>query len=249
MTRLALKYTIDGKEKFTGSIGDIGTSSFYPPHHMTMGEGGAVYTSNPLLAKIMRSMRDWGRDCICKSGFDNMCQHRFDKQYGELPLGYDHKYVYSHFGYNLKATDMQAAIGCAQLEKFPSFVERRKYNFVRLKKALEIVSNKLILPEAAKNSNPSWFGFLITCKEGVDRNALVRYVEEHGVQTRMLFAGNLTKHPCFDKLRKSGEGYRIVGDLKNTDRIMRDTFWIGVYPGMTEEMIDYMAKTIIDGLN
>ena len=246
---LGSKYTIDGKEKFTGSIGDIGTSSFYPPHHMTMGEGGAVYTSNPLLAKIMRSMRDWGRDCICKSGFDNMCQHRFDKQYGELPLGYDHKYVYSHFGYNLKATDMQAAIGCAQLEKFPSFVERRKYNFVRLKKALEIVSNKLILPEAAKNSNPSWFGFLITCKEGVDRNALVRYVEEHGVQTRMLFAGNLTKHPCFDKLRKSGEGYRIVGDLKNTDRIMRDTFWIGVYPGMTEEMIDYMAKTIIDGLN
>ena len=246
---LGSEYSMNGETKLTGTIGDIGTSSFYPPHHMTMGEGGAVYTSNPLLAKIMRSMRDWGRDCICKSGFDNMCQHRFDKQYGELPLGYDHKYVYSHFGYNLKATDMQAAIGCAQLEKFPSFVERRKYNFVRLKKALEIVSNKLILPEAAKNSNPSWFGFLITCKEGVDRNALVRYVEEHGVQTRMLFAGNLTKHPCFDKLRKSGEGYRIVGDLKNTDRIMRDTFWIGVYPGMTEEMIDYMAKTIIDGLN
>ena len=246
---LGSKYTIDGKEKFTGSIGDIGTSSFYPPHHMTMGEGGAVYTSNPLLAKIIRSMRDWGRDCVCKSGFDNMCHHCFDKQYGELPLGYDHKYVYSHFGYNLKATDMQAAIGCAQLEKFPGFVERRKYNFDRLKKALEIVSDKLILPEAAENSNPSWFGFLITCKEGVDRNALVKYVEEHGVQTRMLFAGNLTKHPCFDEMRKSGEGYRIVGELKNTDRIMRDTFWVGVYPGMTEEMIDYMAKTIIDGLN
>ena len=246
---LGSKYTIDGEEKFTGSIGDIGTSSFYPPHHMTMGEGGAVYTSNPLLAKIIRSMRDWGRDCVCKSGFDNMCHHRFDKQYGELPLGYDHKYVYSHFGYNLKATDMQAAIGCAQLEKFPSFVERRKYNFDRLKKALEIVSDKLILPEAAENSNPSWFGFLITCKESVDRNALVKYVEEHGVQTRMLFAGNLTKHPCFDEMRKSGEGYRIVGELKNTDRIMRDTFWVGVYPGMTEEMIDYMAKTIIDGLN
>lgn len=246
---LGSKYTIDGEERFTGSIGDLGTSSFYPPHHMTMGEGGAVYTSNPLLAKIMRSMRDWGRDCVCRSGMDNMCNHRFDKQYGELPLGYDHKYVYSHFGYNLKATDMQAAVGCAQLEKFPSFVERRKYNFERLKKALEPVADKLILPEAAENANPSWFGFLITCKDGIDRNKLVKYVEDHGVQTRMLFAGNLTKHPCFDEMRKSGEGYRIVGELKNTDKIMYNTFWVGVYPGMTEEMIDYMAKTIIEGLN
>lgn len=245
---LGSRYTIDGEERFTGSIGDLGTSSFYPPHHMTMGEGGAVYTSNPLLAKIMRSMRDWGRDCVCKSGMDNLCNHRFDKQYGELPLGYDHKYVYSHFGYNLKATDMQAAIGCAQLEKFPAFVEKRKYNFARLKKALASVADKLILPEAAENSDPSWFGFLITCKDGVDRNALVKYVEEHGVQTRMLFAGNLTKHPCFDEIRKTGEGYRIVGSLENTDRIMRDTFWVGVYPGMTDEMIDYMAKTIIAGL-
>lgn len=245
---LGSRYTIDGEERFTGSIGDLGTSSFYPPHHMTMGEGGAVYTSNPLLAKIMRSMRDWGRDCVCKSGMDNLCNHRFDKQYGELPLGYDHKYVYSHFGYNLKATDMQAAIGCAQLEKFPDFVEKRKYNFARLKKALASVADKLILPEAAENSDPSWFGFLITCKDGVDRNALVKYVEEHGVQTRMLFAGNLTKHPCFGEIRKTGEGYRIVGSLENTYRIMRDTFWVGVYPGMTDEMIDHMAKTIIAGL-
>lgn len=245
---LGSKYTIDGKEKFTGSIGDIGTSSFYPPHHMTMGEGGAVYTSDPLLAKIIRSMRDWGRDCICKSGMDNMCHHRFDKQYGELPFGYDHKYVYSHFGYNLKATDMQAAIGCAQLEKLSSFVERRKYNFKRLKKALDPVSDKLILPEAAPNSDPSWFGFLITCKDGINRNALVNYIESHGVQTRMLFAGNIIKHPCFDELRKSKCGYRVVGDLKNTNRIMNDTFWVGIYPGMTDTMIDYMAKTIIDGL-
>ena len=245
---LGSKYTIDGKEKFTGSIGDIGTSSFYPPHHMTMGEGGAVYTSDPLLAKIIRSMRDWGRDCICKSGMDNMCHHRFDKQYGELPFGYDHKYVYSHFGYNLKATDMQAAIGCAQLEKLSSFVERRKYNFKRLKKALDPVSDKLILPEAAPNSDPSWFGFLITCKDGINRNALVNYIESHGVQTRMLFAGNIIKHPCFDELRKSKCGYRVVGDLKNTNRIMNNTFWVGIYPGMTDTMIDYMAKTIIDGL-
>lgn len=242
---LGSKYVIDGVEKFTGTIGDIGTSSFYPPHHMTMGEGGAVYTNNALLNRCIRSFRDWGRDCICPSGHDNLCGHRFDKQYGELPLGYDHKYVYSHFGYNLKATDMQAAVGCAQLEKFPGFVERRKHNFARLRSALESVSDKLILPVACENADPSWFGFLITCKEGVDRNEVVQYVEKHGVQTRMLFAGNLTKHPCFDEMRKSGEGYRVVGNLENTDRIMNDTFWVGVYPGMTDEMIDYMAKTII----
>ena len=245
---LGSQYTINGETKFTGTIGDIGTSSFYPPHHMTMGEGGAVYTNNPLLAKIIKSFRDWGRDCVCKSGCDNMCGHRFDKQYGELPLGYDHKYVYSHFGYNLKATDMQAAIGCAQLEKFPSFVERRKYNFKRLKDALAQVEDKLILPVACENADPSWFGFLITCKNGVDRNAVVQYVESKGIQTRMLFAGNLVKHPCFDEMRASGEGYRIVGTLENTDRIMNDTFWVGVYPGMTDEMIDYMAKTIIEAV-
>lgn len=245
---LGSKYIINGEEKFTGTIGDIGTSSFYPPHHMTMGEGGAVYTNDALLNKIIRSFRDWGRDCICPSGMDNMCKHRFDKQYGELPLGYDHKYVYSHFGYNLKATDMQAAVGCAQLKKFPSFVERRKYNFARLKEALLEVEDKLILPVPCENSDPSWFGFLITCKEDIGRNKVVKYIEEHGVQTRMLFAGNLIKHPCFDEMRASGKGYRVVGELSNTDRIMKDTFWVGVYPGMTDEMIDYMAKTIIEAV-
>lgn len=245
---LGSKYTISGEEKFTGTVGDIGTSSFYPPHHMTMGEGGAVYTDNPLLAKIIKSMRDWGRDCVCKSGCDNMCGHRFDRQYGELPMGYDHKYVYSHFGYNLKATDMQAAIGCAQLEKFPSFVERRKANFKRLRDALLPAEDKLILPVPCENSDPSWFGFLITCKEGVDRSKVVPYIESKGIQTRMLFAGNLTKHPCFDEMRKSGEGYRIVGSLENTDRIMEDTFWVGVYPGMTDEMIDFMGKVIIEAV-
>lgn len=241
---LGSTYTIDGKTRQTGTIGDIGTSSFYPPHHMTMGEGGAVYTNNPVLNKIARSFRDWGRDCVCNPGQDNMCGHRFDRQYGELPLGYDHKYVYSHFGYNLKATDMQAAIGCAQLEKFPSFVERRKENFRRMKSQLAGLEEYLILPEAAENSDPSWFGFLITCKEGVDRNALVQYIEDHGVQTRMLFAGNLTKHPCFDEMRKEKEGYRVVGDLTNTDRIMNESFWVGLYPGMSEKKIDYMAKVI-----
>lgn len=241
---LGSKYTINGEEKFTGTIGDIGTSSFYPPHHMTMGEGGAVYTNNPLLNKIIRSFRDWGRDCVCPSGMDNLCQHRFDKQYGELPLGYDHKYVYSHFGYNLKATDMQAAIGCAQLKKFPSFVRKRKENFNRLKEGLLEIEDKLILPVPCEGSDPSWFGFLITCKDGIDRNNIVQYIENKGVQTRMLFAGNLIKHPCFDEMRVNGNEYRVVGELTNTDIIMNDTFWVGVYPGMTDEMIDYMAKTI-----
>lgn len=245
---LGTQYTMeeDGKEvtRFTGTIGHIGTSSFYPPHHMTMGEGGAVYTANPLLNKIIRSFRDWGRDCVCPSGRDNLCGHRFDRQYGQLPLGYDHKYVYSHLGYNLKATDMQAAIGCAQLEKFPSFVERRRHNFDLLRKELEGCEDKLILPESCPHSKPSWFGFLITCRPGVNRNQVVQYVEERGVQTRMLFAGNLTKHPCFDEMRKEKTGYRIVGELTNTDRIMNDTFWVGVYPGMTDEMISYMARVI-----
>ena len=228
---LGSRYTIDGESRLTGTIGDIGTSSFYPPHHMTMGEGGAVYTKHTLLHKIVRSFRDWGRDCVCAPGQDNLCGHRFDRQYGELPLGYDHKYVYSHFGYNLKATDMQAAVGCAQLRKFPSFVE-----------------DKLILPEACENSEPSWFGFLITCREGVDRNQLVQKIEEKGVQTRMLFAGNLIKHPCFDQMRTTGKGYRVVGSLENTDRIMTDTFWIGVYPGMTDAMLDAMADAIKEAL-
>lgn len=241
---LGSKYIIDGEEKFTGTIGDIGTSSFYPPHHITMGEGGAVYTNNALLNKIIRSFRDWGRDCVCPSGIDNLCKRRFDKQYGDLPLGYDHKYVYSHFGYNLKATDIQAAIGCAQLKKLPSFVESRKSNFNRLKEALLDVEDKIILPVKCENSDPSWFGFIITCRESIDRNKVVEYLEEHSVQTRMLFAGNLIKHPCFDEMRKYGEGYRVIGDLQNTDRIMSDTFWVGVYPGMTDDMVDYMAKII-----
>ena len=237
-------YTIDGEEKFTGSVGDLGTSSFYPPHHMTMGQGGAVYTSNPLLNKIARSMRDWGRDCVCASGEDNHCGHRFDGQYGELPKGYDHKYVYSHFGLNLNITDMQAAVGCAQLKKFPSFVERRRHNFDYLKNGLKDIEDKLILPEPCANSNPSWFGFLMTCREGVDRKKVVPYIESKGVQTRMLFAGNLIKHPCFNEMRETGEGYRVVGSLENTDCIMNDTFWIGVYPGMTDEKLDYMIKVI-----
>ncbi len=246
---LGSKYMIDGEEKFTGTIGDIGTSSFYPPHHMTMGEGGAVYTNHALLNKCIRSFRDWGRDCVCPSGKDNLCGHRFDRQYGELPLGYDHKYVYSHFGYNLKATDLQAAIGCAQLEKFPSFVERRIHNFDRLYKALKPYEDKLILPKACDHSVPSWFGFLITCKDGVDRNEVVKQVESKGVQTRMLFAGNIIKHPCFDEMRATGQGFRVAGELVNTERIMEDTFWVGVYPGMTDEMIDYMAKTIIEAIS
>lgn len=245
---LGSTYMLNGEKRLTGTIGDIGTSSFYPPHHMTMGEGGCVYTNDPLLHRLINSYRDWGRDCMCPSGRDNICGHRFDGQYGELPHGYDHKYVYSHFGYNLKVTDMQAAIGCEQLKKFPSFVERRKHNWARLRAALEDVQDKLILPEPAPNSDPSWFGLLLTVREGVDREKVVRYIEEKGVQTRMLFSGNLIKHPCFDEMRKSGEGYRVVGTLENTDRIMRDTFWVGVYPGMTDEMIDYMAKTVREAI-
>ena len=241
---LGSKYTINGEEKFTGTIGDIGTSSFYPPHHMTMGEGGAVYTNDALLNKIIRSFRDWGRDCVCPSGVDNMCKHRFDRKYGDLPLGYDHKYVYSHFGYNLKATDMQAAVGCAQIKKLDEFIEKRRHNFDRLKCKLKDVEDKLILPVACENSKPSWFGFLMTCKEGIDRNKIVEYIEKHGVQTRMLFAGNIIKHPCFDEMRNTKTGYRVIGDLTNTDTIMNNSFWVGVYPGMTDEMIDYMAKII-----
>lgn len=246
---LGSRYTIDGEEKFTGTIGDIGTSSFYPPHHMTMGEGGAVYTTNAKLYKIAKSMRDWGRDCVCPSGVDNFCKHRFDGQYGELPKGYDHKYTYSHFGFNLKVTDMQAAVGVAQLEKFPTFVEKRKHNWALLKSELASVSDKIILPEACENSNPSWFGFLITCKEDGTCYELTKYLESKNIQTRKLFAGNLVKHPCFDEMRKTGEGYRVVGDLSVTDYIMNNTFWIGVYPGMTDAMIKAMASAIKEYFN
>lgn len=241
-------YEIDGVWKMTGTIGDIGTSSFYPPHHMTTGEGGAVYTNNPLLHKIVRSMRDWGRDCVCPPGKDNLCGHRFENQYGELPFGYDHKYVYSHFGYNCKATDMQAAVGCAQLKKMPGFVKRRIHNFERLSEKLQPVSDKLILPKATEHSVPSWFGFLITCKEGVDRNKVVAYIEGKGIQTRMLFAGNFVKQPCFDEMRAEQKGYRTVGDLKETDRIMEDSFWIGVNPGMSDEAVDYTAQIIMEAV-
>lgn len=243
---LGSKYELDGKTYYTGTIGDIGTSSFYPPHHMTMGEGGAVYTNDALLHKIVNSLRDWGRDCVCPSGKDNVCGHRFDGQYGELPFGYDHKYVYSHFGYNLKVTDMQAAVGCAQLEKFPSFIEKRRENWKRLREGLAGLEDRLILPEAEENSTPSWFGFLITVRPeaGISREALVKEIEAKGIQTRNLFAGNLIKHPCFDEMRESGKGYRVADSLDNTDRIMNDTFWVGVYPGMTKPMIDYMVETI-----
>ncbi len=246
---LGSEYTLSGKTGLTGTFGDIGTSSFYPPHHMTMGEGGAVYTDNPLLHKILRSMRDWGRDCVCPSGRDNLCGHRFDRQYGELPLGYDHKYVYSHFGYNLKATDMQAAIGCAQLRKLPSFTEKRRHNYELLRAELTDIQDRLVLPEVCPGTNPSWFGFLMTCKNGTEREKLVPYIEAQGVQTRMLFAGNLLRQPCFDEMRKTGSGYRVIGDLKVTDEIMNNAFWVGLYPGMTDEMIAYMAKVIKDALN
>ena len=236
-------------DSFTGTIGDIGTSSFYPPHHLTMGEGGAVYTNDALLSRIIRSMRDWGRDCVCPPGCDNFCGHRFDRQYGELPLGYDHKYVYSHFGYNLKATDMQAAVGCAQLDKFPEFVRARKANWSKLRDILDDTQDKLILPEALEGSDPSWFGFMITCRDGVDANKVVTEIEAKNVQTRRLFAGNLTKHPCFDQLRAKETGYRVVSNLSVTDRIMKDTFWVGVYPGMTDAKIEYMGKVIKESVN
>ena len=243
---LGSKYQIDGQWKYTGTIGDIGTSSFYPPHHITMGEGGAVYTNNILLSRIVASFRDWGRDCYCPSGKDDTCKRRFTQQHGELPLGYDHKYVYSHFGYNLKVTDMQAAIGCAQLQKLSSFVDTRQKNWEYLREQLFDLSDIFHLPEAVENSSPSWFGFLLTLKPNVKftRVDLIKHLESHNIQTRLLFAGNLLKHPCFNEMRATGNGYRVVGELTNTDTIMEQTFWIGVYPGMTKEMLDYMVKEI-----
>lgn len=247
---LGSRYTINGETHYTGTVGDIGTSSFYPPHHMTMGEGGCVYTNNALLNKLIKSFRDWGRDCVCPSGMDNFCKHRFDGQYGELPKGYDHKYVYSHFGYNLKVTDMQAAIGCEQLKKFTLFIERRRSNWQRLRRALAPAADKLVLPEACPGSEPSWFGFLITLRpgSGLVREEVIRHIEGKNVQTRLLFSGNLIKHPCFNEMRESGEGYRVVGGLENTDYIMENTFWVGVYPGMTDKMIDYMAEVILEAV-
>jgi len=238
----ALGSTYDGKP--TGTWGDIGTSSFYPPHHMTMGEGGATYTDNPLLKKIMLSMRDWGRDCWCESGIDNTCGCRFSQSFGTLPKGYDHKYVYSHFGFNLKVSDMQAAIGVAQLEKFPTFVEKRKENFSKLYNGLKDFK-EITLVEKQPLSDPSWFGFMITLNEGVkfSRNDIVEFLENSNIQTRNLFAGNMLRHPMFDSLIKNEE-YRVVGDLVNTDKIMNDSFWIGLYPGMGNDAINYMIKKI-----
>lgn len=250
---LGSQYTINGVTKYTGTWGDIGTSSFYPPHHMTMGEGGCVYTDNPVLNRLLLSYRDWGRDCICPSGQDNFCGHRFDGQHGELPQGYDHKYVYSHFGYNLKVTDMQAAVGVEQLKKFPGFIERRRYNWERLHTALESVQDRLILPEPAENSRPSWFGFMLSVRpeSGLKRNDITRCLEKHNIQTRLLFSGNLIKHPCFDQIRGT-DAYRVAGTLEQTEFIMNHSFWVGVYPGMTDEMIDYMAEMIVaavDGMD
>ena len=246
---LGSEYTIGEETKLTGTWGDIGTCSFYPPHHMTMGEGGCVITDNSLLSRLILSYRDWGRDCICVSGQDNRCGHRFDGKYGELPSGYDHKYVYSHLGYNLKVTDLQAAIGCEQLKKMNGFIQARRQNWAYLRSALEPASNKLILPKPAEHSNPSWFGFLISVRQetGIVRDQVTRYLENHNIQTRLLFSGNLIRHPAFNAIRGT-DAYRTVGNLDNTDYIMNNSFWIGVYPGMSNEMLDYMVQCIIEAI-
>lgn len=243
---LGSEYTINGETKLTGTIGHLGTSSFYPPHHMTMGEGGAVYTNDPLLKRIVASFRDWGRDCWCDPGKDNTCGTRFDWSLGELPQGYDHKYIYSHFGYNLKVTDMQAAVGCTQLRKLPSFVAARRKNWEYLRAELDDLQDVMILPEPAPNSRPSWFGFLLTIRpeSGLRRDAVVRHLESKSIQTRMLFAGNFLRHPAFDDLRGDNTAYRVVGDLPVTETIMNHTFWVGVYPGMTEAMLSIMVTEL-----
>lgn len=243
---LGAQYKFRGRWRTTGSVGHIGTSSFYPPHHITMGEGGAVYTNDSRLKRLVESFRDWGRDCWCPPGRDNTCRRRFKHRFGTLPLGYDHKYVYSHFGYNLRVTDMQAAIGCAQLEKLPRFVKARRENWLFLRKALGDLGDRLVLPEPTPDSRPSWFGFLLTVREraGFSRNSLVQRLEDAGVQTRMLFAGNLLRHPCFDELRAAKRGYRVVGRLTNTERILKHSFWVGVYPGLSRQMLAHVATLI-----
>jgi CDP-6-deoxy-D-xylo-4-hexulose-3-dehydrase len=239
------------KNKPTGSWGDIATSSFYPPHHLTMGEGGAVYTNNPLLKRAAESFRDWGRDCWCPSGKDNTCKKRFNWQLGNLPKGYDHKYIYSHFGYNLKATEMQAAIGVKQLEKLDEFTRRRQENYNFLYNTLSKLESYFILPKATMNSKPSWFGFPIslrpTCK--FERSELTTFLESKNIQTRMLFAGNILKHPMFDEMRNSGNGYRVISNLKNSDFVAQNTFWIGVYPGMSMAMLEFMTNQIFNFIN
>jgi len=233
----ALGSKYDGK--LVGTFGDIATVSFYPAHHITMGEGGAILTNNIRLERIIRSFRDWGRDCYCEPGMNNTCGMRFNQQFGTLPFGYDHKYVYSHIGYNLKLTDMQAAVGVAQLDKLEGFIEKRKYNFRKLKEGLKQFENDLILPRPTENSDPSWFGFPITIKEDskVKRYDLVNHLEKNKIMTRMLFGGNITRQPAYEDVE-----YRIVGELKNTDLIMNNTFFIGVYPGITDEMLEYIIN-------
>lgn len=247
---LGSEHAIDGITKKTGSWGDLATSSFYPPHHITMGEGGCVYTNDAQLDRIVCGLRDWGRDCVCPPGKDNHCGHRFDGQFGQLPLGYDHKYVYGSFGYNLKVTELQAAIGCEQLKKLPDFVKRRQENWQALRSRLECAGDKIILPEPIKGGSPSWFGFLITLREdsGLDRRSVVKAIESRNVQTRMLFSGNLLRHPCFDAIRDT-EKYRVVGGLENSDLIAKNTFWLGVYPGMDEPRIDWMADAVLSAIS
>ena len=232
--------------KYTGSFSDIATCSFYPAHHITMGEGGALLTSDSRLYKILKSLREWGRACWCTPGNDNTCNKRFGWQLGTLPYGFDHKYTYSEIGYNLKITDMQAAIGLAQIKKLPSFIEARRNNHKKFYEELKDYEDFIILPKAQMNSIPSWFGFLLTLKDNckITRNEMMRSLEMNKIQTRSLFAGNIIRQPVFDKIRESGEGYRIVGELNNTDKVMNDSFWIGVYPGLTIEMLDYIIAQI-----
>lgn len=246
---LGSKYLYHGKWVYTGSIGDISTSSFYPPHHITTGEGGAVYTNNKSLNRIIESFRDWGRDCYCKSGCDNTCKKRFSMQFGDMPFGYDHKYIYSHWGYNLKITEMQGAIGCAQVKKIDEFGKRRRYNWERLKNGMKDLEKYFILPKPTENSDPSWFGFMITIRDKrINRLDLLKYLEEKNIQTRLLFAGNITRQPLFDHMNKD-QDYRVIGDLKNTNIITEDSFWIGVYPKMNDDMIDYMIECIRSYVN
>lgn len=246
---LGSEYCLNGVWRKTGSIGDIGTSSFYPAHHITTGEGGAVYTSDPLLHRIIRSMRDWGRDCVCGGGEDNKCGHRFTGQFGTLPKGYDHKYVYSHLGFNLKATDLQAAVGAAQLKKLDGFSARRRENWAYLREKLAPAERYLQLPEKEENTDPSWFGFLMTAKEDspVSRDELVSYLEAHNIQTRPLFAGNLLRHPCFQALEE-GTDYRVATPLAVTDQVMNNSFWVGVYPGMEQAMLEEIAQRILNSI-
>jgi CDP-6-deoxy-D-xylo-4-hexulose-3-dehydrase len=229
------------KGRLTGTFGDLATISFYPAHHITMGEGGAVVTNRPALKTLVESFRDWGRDCWCAPGKDNTCGKRFDWDLGELPHGYDHKYTYSHIGYNLKLTDMQAAVGVAQLKKLPTFIEIRKRNWRYLYEGLEPLEEYLKLPKAAPNSDPSWFGFLITVRQGApfSRNDLVSFLESRKIGTRLLFGGNLTRQPAYQSL-----AYRVVGALTNTDVVMNRTFWVGVYPGLTKAHLDYVVEVI-----